>query len=101
VGSGPGFFAEHLVKAGYVVTAVEMTEGAKDYAIRHNSYSEILNEDISQQTSSIYGKKFDCVISWAVIEHVDDVSLFLNLLKFYAKKWIYLHRHWRNYKVVI
>jgi hypothetical protein len=47
-------------------------------------------EDISLASCSISGKKFDCVISWAVIEHVQDVQKYLSLLKTYCANDGYL-----------
>jgi SAM-dependent methyltransferase len=86
IGAGPGYFANILNQAGYQVTAVEITEGAQDYAKENNINIEILSEDISLPTCSIYSCKYDLVISWAVIEHVKNPLEFINLMKRYCKK---------------
>lgn len=90
VGSGPGFFAKLLSDRGYNVTAVELNPAAKEYAKNSSKYSDIMDEDLSDSNCSIYGHKFDCVISWAVIEHVEDIERFIQLLKQYTKKGGYV-----------
>lgn len=86
VGSGPGFFASLLKNEGYRVTPVELTPGAQKYADKSSLQIEIINEDLSDEECSIYNQKFDCVISWAVIEHVYNAGEFVRLLKRYTKK---------------
>lgn len=90
VGSGPGFFAKLLIDAGYNVTAVELTPGAREYAEKTSGFTNITSEDLSNSNCSLYDKKFDCVISWAVIEHVYEVNEFVALLKRYTKKGGYI-----------
>ena len=87
VGAGPGYFAEMLQTAGYSVTAVELNKSAQEYAAKHGrNQIKFVHENISDKDCSIYGKEFDAVISWAVIEHVKDVSSFVGLLKSYTRK---------------
>ena len=86
IGSGPGYFASMLNQEGYDVTAVELSDGAQNYADNNNINVEILSEDISLPTCSIHDQKYDLVISWAVIEHVPDPHEFINLMKKYCKK---------------
>jgi SAM-dependent methyltransferase len=86
IGSGPGFFASLMNDAGYVVTPVELTPGAQKYARKSSLKIEIISEDLNHPTCSVYGKKFDCVISWAVIEHIYDVDSFLELMRRYTKR---------------
>jgi len=90
VGSGPGFFAKLLSDAGYNVTAVELTPGAREYAEQTSHFTNIISENLSDPDCSLYDKKFDCVISWAVIEHVYEVNDFVALLKRYTKKGGYI-----------
>lgn len=85
IGSGPGFFASLMIDAGYKVTPVELTPGAQKYAQKSSLKIEILSEDLNHETCSIYGEKFDCVISWAVIEHIHNLDAFVELMKKYTK----------------
>ena len=86
VGSGPGFFAKLLSDSGYNITAVELTPGASEYAEKTSNFTNIISEDLSDPNCSLYDKKFDCVISWAVIEHVHEVNDFVELLTRYTKE---------------
>lgn len=86
VGCGPGYFAEMMQKNGYVTTGVELNEQSKNYAKKHGiEFDNFIIEDISNVNSSIYGNEYDAVISWATIEHVDDVNKYVSLLKKYTK----------------
>ena len=86
VGSGPGYFANLLQEAGYNVTAVELNKAAAQYAKDHSiPFQNFVCEDISLPGNPIASKRFDAVISWAVIEHVPDPIAYLNLLKGYLK----------------
>jgi SAM-dependent methyltransferase len=84
VGSGPGYFADLMIKEGYTIIPCELTEGAQKYAHQHSINVKILNEDISK-SCSISNLKFDLIVSWAVIEHVTDPYGYLQLLKSYLK----------------
>ncbi|MDC3217300.1 methyltransferase domain-containing protein [Gammaproteobacteria bacterium] len=86
IGAGPGYFANMLTEEGFVVTAVELSDGAQEYANKNGVNIEILSEDISSPSCSIYDLKYDLVISWAVIEHVENPHEFINLMKRYCKK---------------
>lgn len=86
VGCGPGYFAEMMQNNGYVVTGVELNEQCKNYAKKHDvEFDNFICEDISNENSSIYGNGYDAVISWATIEHVDDVNKYVLLLRKYTK----------------
>ena len=86
IGAGPGYFANMLQEEGFIVTAVELSDGAQEYANKNGVNIEILSEDISSPSCSIYDQKYDLVISWAVIEHVENPHEFINLMKRYCKK---------------
>lgn len=86
VGSGPGYFASLLANKGYKVTPIELTSGAREYAKKYKKYDKIFHYDLENKNNPIYGKQFDCVISWATIEHVKHPLKFINLLKSYSKK---------------
>ena len=85
VGCGPGYFAEMMESEGYEVTGVELNNGCINYAKEHNiSFTNFVCEDISRSDSSISGKQYDSVVSWATIEHVRDVNEYVQLLKRYT-----------------
>lgn len=80
IGCGPGYFAQMLEEAGFNVTGVELTEGAREYGDRHNvGFSNILSQDIFDSFWDS-ADKYDAVVSWAVLEHVDDVVAFFDRL---------------------
>ncbi len=87
VGAGPGYFAELLEKSGkFLVTAAELNPGAIAYAkAKGVEFQNFVTEDLHSPYCSIHGQKFDCVISWAVIEHVEDPRAYLALLASYVK----------------
>jgi 2-polyprenyl-3-methyl-5-hydroxy-6-metoxy-1,4-benzoquinol methylase len=87
VGCGPGYFGEMMQNEGYDSTGVELNEQCRNYAKEHGvHFDNFIIEDISKEDCSIFGKKYDAVISWATIEHVKDVNQYVALLKKYTKE---------------
>ena len=59
--------------------AVELTSEQMSMA-QHGININILSENLYNKECSIYGQKFDCVISWAVIEYVECPDSFIDLM---------------------
>ena len=72
VGSGTGYFLQHMNKRGWEVTGLEPDKGARTMAI------EKWNLDI-RESSEIYQlqEKYDAITMWHVLEHVHDLDGYL------------------------
>ena len=77
VGSGTGAFANEMKQYGWNVTGLEPDEGAKDVARR--SYNiELKNID---EFYKLPGNSFDAITLWHVLEHVHELSSYVDQLK--------------------
>ena len=81
IGSGTGYFADTMLRAGWKVTGIEINEKARRFSTSQFGLEVIDPADISTlQTGS-----FDCVTLWHVLEHFHDPfrysSEILRLLK--------------------
>ena len=78
VGSSTGFMIEHLQNKGFVVKGVEPS-------LEHRKYSQLKGFDVYKNMNEI-NKKFDNVINYYVLEHVNNPEIFIkNLLKILKK----------------
>lgn len=74
VGAGTGYFAETMLKAGWNITALEPDAGAREIA-RQRAGLDLLP---SVQLSELPSTHFDVITLWHVLEHVHDLSGYLN-----------------------
>jgi ubiquinone/menaquinone biosynthesis C-methylase UbiE len=74
VGAGTGYFAETMLKAGWNVTALEPDSGAREIA-RQRAGLNLLPSD---QLFELPSAHFDVITLWHVLEHVHDLSSYLN-----------------------
>lgn len=77
VGSGTGYFAAAMQKAGWDVTGLEPDEGARNVALQQHSVKllpvpELFNLPVN---------KFDAVTLWHVLEHVHDIKKYIMTFK--------------------
>lgn len=68
IGSGTGYFAAHMKKAGWRVRGIEINEKARDYSISKFGLEITSPELITTLPSEI----FDCVTLWHVLEHFHE-----------------------------
>jgi SAM-dependent methyltransferase len=81
IGSGTGYFAGTMKKAGWLVKGIEINEKARNFAVEHFGL-EIFAPD---KISSLEAGGFDCITLWHVLEHFHDpfeyISEIYRLLK--------------------
>ena len=78
VGSSTGFMIEYLQKKGFIVNGVEPS-------VEHRKFSKLKGFDVFKSMGEI-NKKFDNVINYYVLEHLNNPETFIkNLLKILKK----------------
>lgn len=77
VGSGTGYFASAMQKAGWDVTGLEPDEGARKVALQQHSL-ELLP---TQQLFDLTPNSFDAITLWHVLEHVHGVKKYIETFK--------------------
>ena len=76
VGSGTGYFAGMMRDQGWDVTGLEPDAEAR--ALAYKEYGiELLD---GEKINSLPSKSYDAITLWHVLEHVDDVASYLQLL---------------------
>jgi SAM-dependent methyltransferase len=77
IGSGSGYFASTMKKAGWKVRGIEINDKARDFSI------ESFGLDISApgSISSIDSASFDCITLWHVLEHFHDPFSYVSEIK--------------------
>jgi 2-polyprenyl-3-methyl-5-hydroxy-6-metoxy-1,4-benzoquinol methylase len=77
VGSGTGYFAHYMMKRGWNVTAVELSEQARSFSVSKFGISALAPSEIDKITD----RSFDCITFWHVLEHLYDPVTWLNEVK--------------------
>ena len=77
VGSGTGYFASAMQKAGWNVTGLEPDEGARDLAMQQHSMKLLPTEELF----NLPGNKFDAITLWHVLEHVHELKKYILTFK--------------------
>ena len=77
VGSGTGYFAAVMQKAGWAVTGLEPDEGARNIAMQQHALALRPVEDLF----NLPANKFDAITLWHVLEHVHDVKKYIVTFK--------------------
>ena len=77
VGSGTGYFAAVMQKAGWAVTGLEPDEGARNIAMQQHALGLRPVEDLF----NLPANKFDAITLWHVLEHVHDVKKYIVTFK--------------------
>ena len=81
IGSGTGYFADTMKKAGWLAKGIEINEKSRNFSISHFGL-EIATPD---KISSFENYGFDCITLWHVLEHFHDpfnyISEIYRLLK--------------------
>ncbi len=68
IGSGTGYFASSMKKAGWNVTGVETNEKAREFSSSHFGIQALS----PGQTINLDQGSFDCITLWHVLEHFHD-----------------------------
>ena len=82
VGYGTGDFLAYCKKNNWSCFGIETDDKAKAYAENKNACSVYKNID----EALIENRKYDCITLWHVLEHVYDLSNYINKLKKLLKK---------------
>jgi 2-polyprenyl-3-methyl-5-hydroxy-6-metoxy-1,4-benzoquinol methylase len=81
IGSGTGYFAGAMKKAGWLVKGIEINEKARNFSISQFK----LDITAPDKISALETDSFDCITLWHVLEHFHDpfnyISEILRLLK--------------------
>lgn len=81
IGSGTGYFAGTMKKAGWQAKGIEINEKARKFSISHFGLDAVTPDKVS----SLDVNSFDCITLWHVLEHFYDpfnyISEIYRLLK--------------------
>lgn len=70
IGSGTGYFASYMKEKGWQVSAIEISEPARQYSLARFGLVALTPGDIKSLTSG----SADCMTFWHVLEHLYDPS---------------------------
>jgi len=76
IGSYCGLFLKHAKQFGWKCTGIEPSQWAAQYCLAQDPQMTILNVPFQIAKESLKSP-FDVIVSWDVIEHVDDPSAFI------------------------
>jgi 2-polyprenyl-3-methyl-5-hydroxy-6-metoxy-1,4-benzoquinol methylase len=68
IGSGTGYFANEMKKAGWQVSGIEMNKKAREFSVTQFGLDVIS----PGQISTLKTDSFDCITLWHVLEHLHD-----------------------------
>ncbi len=68
IGSGTGYFAATMKKAGWMTKGIEINEKARNFSRSHF----LLEIDSPDKISAYMANSFDCITLWHVLEHFHD-----------------------------
>lgn len=83
IGSGDGEFAIMAKKNGFDVSCLEINDRFNKNLKKNNI--NIINKKIEDLNSTDFKSKFDCIVAFHVIEHV-DINSFIKIIKSLSKK---------------
>jgi 2-polyprenyl-3-methyl-5-hydroxy-6-metoxy-1,4-benzoquinol methylase len=73
IGSGTGYFASTMKKAGWNVSGVEVNDAAREFSIKKFG----LNIIPSGEINNIPSYSYDCITLWHVLEHLENPVYYL------------------------
>ena len=77
IGCGAGLLSEAMADCGAQVTAVDPAQKNIEIARRHAADAGLEIDYRCGSTDAVAGEQFDVVLNMEVVEHVDDVALFM------------------------
>jgi 2-polyprenyl-6-hydroxyphenyl methylase/3-demethylubiquinone-9 3-methyltransferase len=79
IGCGGGLLSESMCRLGGNVTAIDASKKNIDVAKFHSKKNKLKIEYLCASPEKLkINKKFDIVLNMEVVEHVEDINLFLN-----------------------
>ena len=82
IGCGGGLLSEPMSRLGAKVTGIDASQKNIDVASYHSKKNKLkINYLCSSPENIKLKKKFDVILNMEVVEHVDDLNLFLKKLK--------------------
>jgi 2-polyprenyl-3-methyl-5-hydroxy-6-metoxy-1,4-benzoquinol methylase len=73
IGSGTGYFLNAMKKSGWQIQGIEISSGAREYAVSKFKIDTINPEKITTLSSGSY----DCITLWHVLEHFHEPYKFM------------------------
>ena len=87
IGCGGGLLSEPMCRLGAKVTAIDASQNNINVAKYHSKKNNLkINYLCSSPEKVIFKKKFDVILNMEIVEHVDDLNLFLKKSSFLLKK---------------
>lgn len=77
IGSGTGYFASFMKKKGWTVTAIELSEQARNFSITRVGIKALVPEKVKD----ISDASVDCITFWHVLEHLYDPAMWMREVK--------------------
>ncbi len=90
IGCGGGLLSEPMYKMGANIVGIDASEENIKIAKFHSKKNKLkINYICSSPEFLKIEKKFDVILNMEIVEHVDDINLFINKSsKLLKKKWI-------------
>ena len=87
IGCGGGLLSEPMCRLGAKVTAIDASQNNINVAKYHAKKNNLkINYLCTSPEKVIFKKKFDVILNMEIVEHVDDLNLFLKKSSFLLKK---------------
>ena len=87
IGCGGGLLSEPMCRLGAKVTAIDASQKNIEVAKYHSKKNNLkINYLCTSPEKANFKKKFDVILNMEIVEHVDDLNLFLKKSSFLLKK---------------
>jgi len=77
IGSYCGLFLKEAKKFGWECVGIEPSKWAAAYSVENDPSLTIVNSSFSKAIDGLEGTSFDVIVSWDVLEHVPNPSIFI------------------------
>ena len=93
IGCGGGLISEPLARLGGTVTGIDASEKNIKIAQMHSKKSGLTIQYINKSPEELdFFEKYDVILNLEIIEHVEDVSLYIDsCYKLLKEKWNYVY----------
>ena len=87
IGCGGGLLSEPMCRLGAKVTAIDASQNNINVAKYHAKKNNLkINYLCTSPEKVVFKKKFDVILNMEIVEHVDDLNLFIKKSSFLLKK---------------